>query len=196
MDDQDLERIVVLIGGPNGSGKSTVATSFLDYLGVETFVNADDIAKGLSAFSPERRAYRAGRIMLREVHRLADDGETFAFETTLASRTFAPWLRRLIDRNYKFILGYVWVESPDISVERVSSRRLTGGHYVAEDVIRRRWQRSVDNFFRLYIPLAHRWFAYDNTGKGDPVRIAEGGSAQEERILRPNRWQMLLESQT
>ena len=138
----------------------------------------------------------AGRIMLRELHRLADERQSFAFESTLASRTLAPWIRQLIDDGYEFVLGYVWVESPDISVERVAARSRAGGHHVAEEIVRRRWQRSVDNFFGLYLPLSHQWYGYDNSARGAPIEIAEGGSGQTEVILNPERWQLLMRART
>ena len=89
-------RHVVVLAGPNGAGKTTIAPSLLrDSLGVEEFVNADTLAQGLSGFAPDRAAFAAGRIMLARLHELAEQGATFAFETTLASRSFAPWLTRL-----------------------------------------------------------------------------------------------------
>ena len=87
---------VLVIGGPNGAGKSTIAPLVLrDYLSVPDFVNADQIAAGLSAFNPEGAAFEAGRIMLRRLDELANSGKSFAFESTLSSRTFSVFLKRL-----------------------------------------------------------------------------------------------------
>jgi predicted ABC-type ATPase len=180
-----------VIGGPNGAGKSTIAPALLRHFAIDTFVNADDLARGLSVLNPERRAFEAGRILLRELRRLASARESFAFETTLASKSFAPWLRRLGDDGYDFALGYVWVRSADIAVERVAARVKAGGHHVPEQDVRRRWQRSGFNFWNLYLPLACRWVVYDNSGAGLPLRVAEGGRNQPERILSPAIWSHL-----
>src|SRR2546428_12586241 len=108
---------VVVISGPNGAGKSTVAPRVLQgTLAITEFVNADVIARGLSAFNPEGAAVAAGRIMLERLRELAAQRASFAFETTLASRSFAPWIKTLIETGYEFHLVYVWIASPDLSV--------------------------------------------------------------------------------
>jgi predicted ABC-type ATPase len=123
---------VVVIAGPNGAGKSTTAPAILrDALKVHEFVNADTIAAGLSAFSPESVALAAGRIMLDRVHELARDRRDFAFETTLASRTFASWLRDLQTNGYKFHLVYLCLPTVELAVARVAERVRRGGHGVS-----------------------------------------------------------------
>jgi predicted ABC-type ATPase len=114
---------VVVIAGPNGAGKSTVAPAVLrNALLVNEFVNADTIATGLSAFSPEAVAITAGRMMLERVRELARGMRDFAFETTLASRTFAPWLRQLQNQGYHFQLVYLWLPTVELGVARVAER--------------------------------------------------------------------------
>jgi predicted ABC-type ATPase len=131
---------VVLIAGPKGSGKSTAAPALLTgTLGVTEFVNADVIAQGLSAFNPEGAAIAAGRIMLARLKELAASRQSFAFETTLASRTFAPWIADLVAGGYEFHLMFLWLPSADLAVDRVALRVRAGGHHVAEDVVRRRY---------------------------------------------------------
>src|SRR5579872_2516519 len=94
--------LVVVVAGPNGAGKSTTAPRLLrGALAVAEFVNADDIARGLSAFRPETVSLAAGRVMLTRLHALAAARVSFAFETTLASRNFAPWLRTLRAQGYR-----------------------------------------------------------------------------------------------
>jgi hypothetical protein len=117
---------VVIIAGPNGAGKSTAAPAILrDFAEMSAFVNADVIAQGLSAFDPESEAIEAGRIMLRRMHEFAAQRQDFAFETTLASRTFATWLERAKrDQDYRVFLYYVWVRSADEAVRRVRSWRM------------------------------------------------------------------------
>lgn len=150
---------VIVLGGPNGSGKSTAAVRLLhDKLTVMEFVNADEIAKGLSPFNPEGVAVQAGRIMLDRIEELSNRGESFAFETTLASRTFASFIKRLQqERGYQFRLVYIWLRSPHLNVGRVALRVESGGHEVPQDTIRRRYFRSVRNLFDLYLPLADEW---------------------------------------
>lgn len=158
------ERIphLVVIGGPNGAGKSTIAPLLLRGAGIETFVNADVIAQGLSAFQPERQAIQAGRIMLDRLKELAAARDDFAFETALASRAFAPWIRELRATGYEFHLAYVWLADPELAVRRVGARVRSGGHHVPEKTVRRRYRRGVLNFFDLYRPLATSWSVYNN----------------------------------
>ena len=124
-------RHVIVVAGPNGAGKTTAAPQLLrDALAVTEFVNADTIAGGLSAFRPESVSFAAGRIMLARVQELARAGASFAFETTLASRSFAPWLAALRRDGYRIDLLYLWLESADLAVSRVATRVLMGGHDV------------------------------------------------------------------
>src|SRR5882672_2885988 len=132
---------VIILAGPNGAGKTTASRSLLvGALGVEEFVNADIIARGLSVFNQEDVAIEAGRIMLHRLKELAAQRADFAFETTLASRTFAPWIRQLIVEGYTFHLLYLWLPSPDLATRRVLRRVESGGHHVPQDVIQRRYQ--------------------------------------------------------
>src|SRR5437588_10570824 len=120
---------VVIMAGPNGARKSTLAESLLKgTLGICHYVNADTLAKGLSAFNFDEMALKAGKIMLQHLHDLADERANFAFETTLASRTFAPWIAGLKRNGYQFHLFYVWLPSADVSIKRVRRRVIPGGH--------------------------------------------------------------------
>jgi predicted ABC-type ATPase len=155
---------IVVIAGPNGAGKSTAAPALLRQLfRITEFVNADTIARGLSASSPERAAIKAGRLMLQQVKRFARTGKDFAFETTLASRSFAPWLVGLQRQAYRVHLIYLWLPSPELAVKRVAERVRLGGHGIPEEVIRRRYERSLNNLFRLYRPIADSWLIIDNS---------------------------------
>ena len=138
------------------------------------FVNADDIARGLAGFDTESVDRQAGRLMLERLRELAAHRADFAFETTLASRSFAPFLKQLIAGGYRVRLVYVWLNSPDLCVSRVAARHRSGGHTVAEDIIRRRYLRSVNNFFTLFRQLADRWEVFDNTAGTGAQLIAEG----------------------
>ncbi len=165
---------VVILAGPNGAGKSTAATAVLHgTLAVDEFVNADVIARGLSAFDPDRVAITAGRIMLARLNELAIQRTDFAFETTLATRSFAPWLRRLKTSGYDVHLLFLWLSSADLAVARVADRVGMGGHYVPDEVVRRRYSAGIRNFFDLYLPLATTWALYNTSGP-EPVRVARG----------------------
>lgn len=165
---------VVILAGPNGAGKSTISQALLrGKLGLRHFVNADTLARGLSEFHPEDMALKAGKIMLQHLHDLADDRASFAFETTLASRTFAPWIRQLKQTGYLCELFFMWVPSADVSIQRVRDRVASGGHDVPEETIHRRYQAGLRNFFHLYQPLADFWKFYDNSEPKRPRLIAE-----------------------
>jgi predicted ABC-type ATPase len=151
------------------------------------FVNADVIARGLSAFNPEGAALEAGRVMLQRLHELARQRVDFAFETTLASRTFAPWLRKRQEEGYRFHLFFAWLPHPDMAVVRVASRVAAGGHHVPEVDIRRRYERGISNFHGLYMKLADVWEVYDNS---EATRlIARGSRRFAPAILDQPRWQ-------
>jgi predicted ABC-type ATPase len=164
---------VIVIAGPNGAGKSTTAPAILKgALGVTEFVNADTIAQGLSAFNPEKAAFHAGRVMLERLQQLSDDHENFAFETTLASKTIAPWLKRLKTDGYAFHLFFLWLPSPEFAVARVAERVRMGGHHVPDDTVRRRYRSGLDNFFIRYMLIADTWHVFDNSRESDPQLIA------------------------
>ncbi len=171
---------IIVIAGPNGAGKSTAAPALLrDLLGIEDFVNADDIARGLSAFNPEGAAMEAGRLMLARLRELAAANRDFAFETTLASRTFAPWIAKLKEeQGYEFSLAYLWVPNPEFSVDRVARRVRLGGHHVPDGEVRRRYARGIRNFFELYRPMADAWQVFDNRQMAR-ILAAEGTGAAE-----------------
>lgn len=168
-----------IIGGANGSGKTTVALSLLpNFLEVFEYVNADAIAAGLSPLNPESVAMQAGRLMLERLRTLSDSALDFAFETTLASRTYPSFLRNCKSKGYTINLIYFWLQSPELAIARVRRRIESGGHSVPEDVIRRRYERGRRNLIELYLPLCDYWISYDNSSE-TPRLIAEGAINQE-----------------
>ena len=184
---------VIIIAGPNGAGKTSAAPGLLNQtLNVSHFVNADTIAAGLSAYAPEKAAIQAGRVMLERMRYLAADGEDFAFETTLASRSFAPWIVDLKKKGYLFHLTFLLLNSADFAVLRVSERVKMGGHFVPEETIRRRYNAGLRNFFNLYTPIADSWQMYDNSDIGNPVRVASKIGDKLE-IQNATTWQRLVE---
>lgn len=163
-----------IIGGPNGAGKTTTALTLFPRLGVTEFVNADALALGLSPLDPESAARTAGRLMIERMRELSQRNGDFALETTLASRSFVPFIEECQRRGYVFKLVYVWLNSADLALTRVAARVRAGGHNIPEETIRRRYERGRENFFNLYRPLANEWAVFDNSG-AQRTLIAQGG---------------------
>jgi predicted ABC-type ATPase len=188
---------VLIVGGPNGAGKTTISRAVVaETLGIAEFVNADIIAQGLSGFDPDRSAIQAGRIMLARMRELAATRSTFAFETTLASRTFAPWIESLLADGYEFYLVFVWLRSAELAVRRVARRVRQGGHAVPAEVIRRRYGRGISNFVRLYMPLTTHWRVYDNSNSspGGPALVARGRAGEAPVIVNASIWKRILDT--
>jgi predicted ABC-type ATPase len=176
----------ILVSGPNGAGKSTAAPGLVrDLLGVAEYVNADLIAQGLSAFDTASVAFQAGRVMRARLRHLADQRRDFAFETTLATRSYVRWLTELKEEGY--VIDII------LAIARVAERVRLGGHDVDPDVVRRRFARGLQNFFGRYRVLADRWWVFDNAGVAGPRLLAGGGSATTTEILDPPTWQSLVE---
>lgn len=194
MNQMNKSKHVIVIAGPNGAGKSTTAPAILQgTLGVTEFVNADTIAQGLSAFNPERAAFHAGRIMLERLQQLANEKENFAFETTLASKTFAHWIKQLKADCYQFHLFYLWLPTSDLAVARVAERVRVGGHNVPEETIRRRYHAGLRNFFQLYRPIADSWHMFDNSAASAPMLIASANKVTGKVVENPVVWSQLVE---
>ena len=187
-----IRPLVVVVAGPNGAGKSTTAPGLLrGALAVSEFVNADPIARGLSHFHPESVALAAGRVMLARLKALAAAREDFAFETTLASRSFAPWLRTLRASGYRAHLLFLSLPAADLAVGRVADRARRGGHDVPEATIRRRFETGLRNFVQIYESVVDSWQVFDNSGLTGPRLIASGGADIEETVLDEASWRRL-----
>ena len=170
---------VVVLAGINGAGKTTASRELLSsVLRIPTFVNADLIARGLNLLNPEGEAIRAGRLMLAQLDDLAARRQDFAFETTLAARTYAGWLATLRATGYEVYLYYYWLDTPDLAIARIAARVRSGGHYVPDATVRQRYARSVRNFFELYRPHLDWWEVYDNS-HGQRALLACGSTDDE-----------------
>jgi len=153
-----------IIAGPNGAGKTTFARTFLPhYVGCVNFVNPDLIARGLSPFEPRRAILRAGRLVLAEIRDKVARGEDFAFETTLAGRTYLRTLRTLGALGYARHMFYLWIPSPELALCRIRERVACGGHDVPENEVRRRFGRSIANLLGAYRPLLDSLHVIDNS---------------------------------
>jgi len=164
---------VYIIAGANGSGKTTFAKKFLpDYAKCQNFVNADLIARGLSPFSTQISAIRAGRVVLEQLHYYANKNMDFAFESTLSGKTYINFFKELKKKGYNLHLFFLWIPSPELALSRIKDRVAEGGHNVPQQDVRRRFGRSIYNFFKFYRPLLHLWMLFDNS-ESKPKLIAE-----------------------
>jgi len=172
----------------NGAGKSTLAPHLLrDTLRIVEYVNADTIAEGLSAFAPENASFDAGRGMRGRLRELAADRKDFAFETTLASRSYAVRLKELQKQGYRVSLVFLGLESVDLAIARVEERVRSGGHNISEDTIRRRYARGLKNLFELYIPIIDAGSVRD-TSFAQSVEIARYTKETGKVVFDEERW--------
>jgi predicted ABC-type ATPase len=164
---------IIILGGPNGAGKTSAAQVILPgKLGLREFVNADEIARGLSPFNPEGVAFAAGRLMLQRMETLVRNRQSFAFETTCSGRGYVPLLRRCKADGWRVTLVYLWLPSPQLALERVARRVRAGGHRIPDDVVVRRYWAGLANMRDLYLPLADAASIFDNSD-GALVLVAE-----------------------
>jgi predicted ABC-type ATPase len=179
---------IIILGGPNGAGKTTAARVLLpDEMRVREFVNADEIARGLSPYNVEGVALTAGRIMIERIRTLVRAGEDFAFETTCAGRQHAVWLEECKREGWRVTLLFLWLSSPEMALRRVSKRIGEGGHAIPPDVIRRRYVGGIRNMLRLYLPLADDASVYDNSD-GELTKVAERFDGADLVIRDIGRW--------
>ncbi len=167
-----------IIAGPNGSGKMTFARKFLpDYVKCPNFVNADLIAQGLSPFSPRTAAIKAGKLVLQQIHGFAAAGVAFAFESTLAGRAYINLFKELEKKGYKLHLFFLWIPNAELAIVRIKDRVAEGGRNVPSQDVRRRFKRSISNFFKLYQPLLNSWMLFNNA-EVTPTLIAKTKNGQ------------------
>lgn len=180
-----------IIAGCNGAGKTTASFTVLpEMLGCKEFVNADEIAKGLSPFQPGTVSFEAGRIMLNRIRELMKQGLDFAFETTLSTRSYVHLIKNAKENGYRIYLVFIWLESVDVAKDRVKFRVSRGGHNIPEDVIERRYTRGLTNFFSLYHQIADIWIFYNNSAQ-QPDLIAEGTSSSTSYVYNTDLWETI-----
>lgn len=152
-----------IISGCNGSGKTTASYTILpEILECQEFVNADNIAAGLSPFNPSSVAIEAARLMLNRIDELMKEKADFAFETTLSTRSYVSLIKKAQIAGYKISLLYFWLSSPKIAIERVAKRVSKGGHNIPIEVIERRYYRGLNNLYQMYMPICDEWTLIDN----------------------------------
>jgi predicted ABC-type ATPase len=171
----DTERTIYILAGPNGAGKTTFAREFLPTEArCLTFINADLIAAGLSPFQPEQAAIQAGRLMLSLIEQHVTRGDSFAFETTLAGKSFAKAIPVWRSQGYVVVIYFLALPTVELALDRVSWRVQHGGHAVPVEVVRRRFVAGRRNFEAIYRELVDRWFLLDNSER-EPILIESGG---------------------
>lgn len=178
-----MNKDLYIIAGCNGAGKTTASFTILpEILNCKEFVNADEIAKGLSPFQPEKVSFEAGRIMLQRINELLNSEENFAFETTLATKSYRSKIFLAKKKGYTVTLLFFWLRNIDLAIERVRTRVIEGGHYIESEIIRRRYINGIKNLFEIYLPIADEIMIFDNSeGKHD--LIAEKTIQSELEVL-------------
>ena len=177
-----MSKHLYIICGPNGAGKTTASYSVLPkILLCKEFVNADEIARGLSPFNPENVAIEAGRLMLSRIKELLFRNESFSIETTLATRSYFRLIEKAHQQGYEVTLIYFWLKSPEQAIERVAERVSKGGHNIPQDIIVRRYYEGINNLFSIYMPIVDTWILVNNSETPRSV-IATGGKDQETAV--------------
>ena len=167
---------IYIIAGSNGSGKTTFAKKFLpDYARCRHFVNSDLIAQGLSPFSPQVAAMKAGRLVLEQINELAKKSLNFGFETTLAGKSYINRLKKLKQNGYSLHLFFLWIPTVELAVARIKDRVTDGGHNVPTQDVRRRFSRGIHNFFKFYKPLLNSWMLLNNSSTTPSLIAKEKG---------------------
>jgi predicted ABC-type ATPase len=179
-----------IIAGCNGVGKTTASKSFLPKrLKCKEFINADEIARGLSPFQPETVAITAGKIMLSRIDDLINNNKDFAVETTLTSFQTKSLIESAKKNNYKISLIFIYLDSEELAIKRVKNRVKNGGHDVEKDVIKRRFSKGISNFFNFYKNKVDYWILINNS-KVNPKIVADGSNS-ETVLYKPNMFEKL-----
>jgi predicted ABC-type ATPase len=186
-----VKKDLYIIAGCNGAGKTTASFTILpNILNCREFVNADEIARGLSPFQPEKVSFEAGRIMIERINDLLDSKENFAFETTLATRSYRSKIFLAKEKGYNVTLLFFWLQNVNLAVERVRTRVLEGGHHIEAEVIKRRYMRGIKNLFEIYLPIVDEVMIFDNS-KGKSDLIAEKNIDSEVEVLNAAKFNQL-----
>ena len=186
-----MTKHLYIIAGCNGAGKTTASFTILpEILNCFEFVNADEIARGLSPFQPGEVALEAGRIMLNRINELLKNKVDFAFETTLSSKTYKEKVIFAQTNNYKVTLLFLWLRNVELAIERVKLRVKKGGHNIPVNVIERRYKNGIKNLFEIYIPLCDEVIVVDNSDTKYDL-IAEGNKGEGIRIYSQEKWNLI-----
>lgn len=177
-----MSKNLYIISGCNGAGKTTASYTVLpEILDCREFVNADEIAKGLSPFNPESVAIEAGRLMLQRIEELLGKDVTFSIETTLATKSYMNLVRNAQKQGYSVKLLFFWLRNPELAIQRVAERVENGGHNIPEEIIRRRYIAGINNLFRLFMNEVDSWVIFDNSE--NPRKLIASGGRNADTII-------------
>lgn len=177
-----MTKNLYIIGGCNGAGKTTASYTILpEILDCKEFVNADEIARGLSPFNPNSMAIEAGKLMLKRIKELLGRDESFAIETTLATRSYINLVRQAQAKGYIVTLVFFWLRTPELALQRIAERVQSGGHDIPAATARRRYVSGISNLFNIYAPEVDSWYIFDNS-VNPRIKIAEGGKGASDII--------------
>ncbi len=172
-----------ILAGCNGAGKTTASYMLMpEMLEMSELVNADEIARGLSPFNPDSVAIQAGKIMLMRMRELISSGADFAFETTLATKSYYTLIKEAQEKGYFVTLLYLWLPSPEAAVKRVAQRVAEGGHNIPRATIERRYRAGIKNLFNIYMPVADYWMMYHSDDVNYGKKIAVGSRTDTKTI--------------
>ena len=183
-----------IISGCNGAGKTTASYTILpEILNCKEFVNADEIAKGLSPFQPETVSFHAGRIMLERINELLDQNVDFAIETTLTTLSYQKTIELAKTKGYTVTLLFFWLNDVNLAIERVKTRVMEGGHNIPEEVIIRRYKKGIKNLTKVFVNLCDYWLVIDNSSRPYTF-IAEGNEELETMVYNQESWNKIKSS--
>ena len=186
-----MSKQLYIIAGCNGAGKTTASFTILpEVLGCKEFINADEIAKGLSPFQPESVAMQAGRIMLARMDELLQKGETFAFETTLATKSYKQKIEWAQANGYEVTLLFFWLRNVTMAKERVAQRVAEGGHSIPSQTIERRYHNGIANLFAIYMDMVDICYIFDNS-EGRKELIAQKEKHKEIVICNNDKFNLM-----
>jgi len=189
-----IEKNLYIIAGCNGAGKTTASFTILpEIIECKEFVNADEIAKGLSPFQPEKVSFEAGRIMLKRINELLNENESFAFETTLSTKSYKNKILNAKQNGYTVTLIFFWLNNVELAIERVKTRVKEGGHNIPNKVIERRYIKGVKNLFDIYINIVDGALIFDNS-YGKHELIAQKIEYEDIVIINTKKYNGLKES--
>ena len=186
-----MAKNLYIISGCNGAGKTTASYTVLpEILDCREFVNADEIARGLSPFNSASVAIEAGKLMLQRIEDLLRSNETFSIETTLATRSYVNLVKRSHEKGYRVCLLFFWLSSPELAMKRVAERVSKGGHDIPQDIIKRRYTAGINNLFKLFMPIVDYWAIFDNS-ETPRKKIAVGGKNADTEICNPELYEIM-----
>lgn len=184
-----MPKTLYIIAGCNGAGKTTASFSILPtLLKCKEFINADEIARGLSPFNPESVAIQAGKIMLARITECLQKGVDFAIETTLSGKTYLNLILKATQKGYTVTLLFFWLQNVDLAIKRVAQRVIEGGHNIPKDVIKRRYESGLINFFNYYAKVVNNFLFFNSTHE---LQLLAEGSNNKIKIVEKNKWEFL-----